>query len=63
LERGVHDYATDSSKARKMGLKNITRYWKEHLIRAIQELGELPVLWGIHDCWEVRCLWRDECQG
>jgi Rho termination factor, N-terminal domain len=51
-------------KARKMGLKNITRYRKEHLIRAIQELeGNSPCFRGIHDCWEVGCLWREECQG
>jgi hypothetical protein len=47
-----------------MGLKNITRYRKEHLIRAIQELeGNAPCFRGIQDCWEVGCLWRDECQG
>jgi len=51
-------------KARKMGLKNITRYRKEHLIRAIQELeGNSPCFRGINDCWEVGCLWREECQS
>jgi hypothetical protein len=51
-------------KARIIGVKNYTRYKKESLIRVIQETeGNSPCFKGIGDCGEIRCLWRDECQG
>ena len=50
-------------KARKLGVKNITRYRKENLIRVIQETeGNAPCFKGIRDCGELRCAWRTECQ-
>jgi hypothetical protein len=51
-------------KARTMGVKNITRYKKDTLIRAIQEVeGNAPCFKGIDRCGEARCLWRDQCQN
>jgi len=50
-------------KARQLGVKNITRYRKENLIRVIQEVeGNSPCFRGIHSCGEYGCLWRVECQ-
>jgi hypothetical protein len=51
-------------KARIVGVKNITRYRKETLIRAIQEVeGNSPCFKGIDACGEAACLWRDQCQS
>ena len=51
-------------KAKTMGVKNITRHKKDSLIKAIQEQeGNSPCFRGIEDCWEERCLWREECQA
>ena len=51
-------------KAKKLGVKNITRFNKENLIRVIQSSeGNAPCFKGIDDCWEFGCLWREECQG
>jgi hypothetical protein len=51
-------------KAKKMGVKNITRFNKENLIRVIQSNeGNSPCFRCIQDCWEFGCLWREECQG
>jgi hypothetical protein len=50
-------------RARKVGLKNITRYRKESLIKAIQEMeGNSPCFKAIKPCGEGECLWRQECQ-
>ncbi len=49
--------------ARDMGIKNITRFRKESLIRVIQENeGNSPCYRGIQGCGESGCLWREECQ-
>ncbi len=51
-------------KARTIGVKNITRYRKERLIREIQELeGNSPCFKNINDCHEGGCLWREDCQN
>jgi len=51
-------------KARTMGVKNITRFNKEKLIRIIQSSeGNSPCFKEINDCWEFGCLWREECQS
>jgi hypothetical protein len=51
-------------KARTVGVKNITRYRKESLIREIQELeGNSPCFKNIYDCHENCCLWREDCQN
>ena len=51
-------------RARELGIKNITRYRKESLIRVIQETeGNAPCFKGIHECGEHHCLWRTECQS
>ncbi len=55
---------TIREKARSEGLKNINRFSKEHLIRAIQtNEGNNPCFKGIHACGEYRCLWREDCQS
>ena len=55
---------TIREKARHIGVKNYTRFKKEELIRTIQSKeGNQPCFKGISDCWEFRCLWRDECQS
>lgn len=49
--------------ARDKGIRNITRFRKESLIRAIQENeGNSPCFRGIQGCGEAGCLWREECQ-
>lgn len=49
--------------ARDMGIRNITKFRKETLIRAIQENeGNSPCFRGIYGCGESGCLWREECQ-
>lgn len=51
-------------KARDTGLKNINRFKKEQLIRAIQTSeGNTPCFKGIPSCGEYRCLWREDCQS
>jgi hypothetical protein len=51
-------------KAKTVGIKNITRFKKETLIRAIQEgEGNSPCFKGIAGCGEQACLWRDQCQA
>jgi hypothetical protein len=51
-------------KARNIGVTNINRYRKENLIRIIQEIeGNSPCYKNIFNCWEFRCLWREECQN
>ena len=55
---------TIREKARHIGVKNYTRFKKEELIRTIQATeGNQPCFKGISDCWEFRCLWREECQS
>jgi hypothetical protein len=55
---------TIREKARDAGLRNITRFKKEHLIRAIQtNEGNTPCFKGIPACGEHRCLWREDCQS
>ena len=50
-------------KAKVVGIKNITRYKKDTLIRAIQEMeGNSPCFKAIDECGEQSCLWRDQCQ-
>lgn len=50
-------------QAKRMGVKNYSRFRKSDLIRQIQKQeGNTPCFMGIHDCWEFRCLWREECQ-
>lgn len=50
-------------KARSLGLKNVSRYRKDNLIRVIQEVeGNSPCFKGIEGCGEVDCLWRSDCQ-
>jgi hypothetical protein len=50
-------------KARYIGVKNYARFRKEDLIRTIQEKeGNRPCFKAISDCWEFKCLWREECQ-
>jgi len=51
-------------QASELGVKNITRYRKDGLIRVIQEQeGNSPCFRGIEQCGETGCLWRDECQA
>ncbi len=51
-------------KAKKLGVKNITRFNKENLIRLVQTSeGNSPCFRDIRDCWEFGCLWRKECQS
>lgn len=50
-------------RAKELGIKNITKYRKESLIRVIQEVeGNSPCFKGIQACGELKCLWRSECQ-
>jgi hypothetical protein len=50
-------------KARDLGVKNVSRFRKENLIRVIQEVeGNAPCFRNISDCCESGCLWREECQ-
>jgi len=50
-------------QASQLGVKNITRYRKDNLIRVIQEHeGNSPCFRGIEHCGETGCLWREECQ-
>jgi hypothetical protein len=49
--------------ARTQGIKNVSRYRKEKLIRVIQETeGNSPCFKHIPGCCEFGCLWREECQ-
>ena len=51
-------------KAKIVGVRNVTRFKKEHLIRVIQETeGNSPCFKGIDGCGELQCLWRDQCQN
>ncbi|MDQ1238937.1 MAG: hypothetical protein QG577_1122 [Thermodesulfobacteriota bacterium] len=50
-------------KARGLGIKNISRYRKENLIKVIQEVeGNSPCFKAIENCGESLCAWRNECQ-
>jgi|WetSurMetagenome_2_1015567.scaffolds.fasta_scaffold169807_2 hypothetical protein len=50
-------------KARDLGVKNVSRFRKENLIRVIQEVeGNAPCFRNISGCCESGCLWREECQ-
>ena len=50
-------------KARAMGVKNISRYRKDNLIRVIQEVeGNSPCFKEIENCGELGCLWRADCR-
>jgi hypothetical protein len=50
-------------KARTMGVKNISRYRKDNLIRVIQQVeGNSPCFKEIKDCREFGCLWRTDCR-
>jgi len=52
------------NKAKITGVKNVTRYRKETLIRAIQTTeGNAPCFKEIDGCGEAKCLWRDQCQN
>ncbi|MGD9817186.1 MAG: Rho termination factor N-terminal domain-containing protein [Desulfomonilaceae bacterium] len=52
------------TKARDIGIKNITRYRKEQLIKTIQELeGNNPCYKKILNCGELGCAWRTDCQS
>ncbi len=49
--------------AKDVGVKNITRYPKEKLIKTIQETeGNSPCFRAIMDCKELGCAWRSDCQ-
>jgi CMP-N-acetylneuraminic acid synthetase len=51
-------------KAKFVGIKNITRFKKENLIRVIQETeGNSPCFKEIHGCGELQCLWHEQCQN
>lgn len=51
-------------RARTTGVKNITRFRKDVLIKEIQKTeGNAPCFRDIHNCGEVKCLWREECQS
>lgn len=50
-------------KASTLGVKNYSRYRKDHLIKIIQEVeGNVPCFKGIEGCGELACLWRADCQ-
>lgn len=49
--------------AKDVGVKNITRYPKEKLIKTIQETeGNNPCFKAINGCGEFGCAWRSDCQ-
>lgn len=49
--------------AKDVGVKNITRYPKEKLIKTIQETeGNNPCFKAINGCGEFECAWRSDCQ-
>ena len=51
-------------QAKNLGIKNVTRYRKESLIKAIQQTeGNNPCFRAIPECGELACAWRDECQN
>jgi hypothetical protein len=51
-------------KARELGIKNISRFKKDALIRQVQQAeGNSPCFRGIENCGELDCAWRDECQS
>lgn len=51
-------------QAKTLGIKNVTRYRKEHLIKAIQETeGNSPCFKAIDRCGEFACAWREDCQN
>ncbi len=50
--------------AKDVGVKNITRYPKEKLIRTIQQTeGNSPCFRAILGCGEIGCAWRSDCQS
>jgi hypothetical protein len=50
--------------ARKVGVKNYSRFNKADLIRAVQVAeGNAPCYQQIIDCRVYDCLWREECQS
>ena len=53
-----------SIKARELGIKNISTFKKDALIRQVQQAeGNSPCFRGIENCGELDCAWRDECQS
>lgn len=51
-------------KAKIVGVKNVSRFKKENLIRVIQQTeGNAPCFKEISACGELHCLWRDQCQN
>ncbi|MEI6134831.1 MAG: Rho termination factor N-terminal domain-containing protein [Desulfomonile sp.] len=51
-------------KARELGIKNISTFKKDALIRQVQQAeGNSPCFRGIENCGELDCAWRDECQS
>lgn len=51
-------------KAKDAGVKNITKYPKETLIKTIQQTeGNIPCFRGIMGCGETGCAWRTDCQN
>jgi hypothetical protein len=51
-------------KARGLGIKNISTFKKDALIRQVQQAeGNSPCFRGIENCGELDCAWRDECQS
>lgn len=50
--------------AKDIGVKNITRYTKDKLIKTIQQTeGNNPCFKAIGSCGEFRCAWRSDCQS
>ncbi len=50
--------------AKDVGIKNITRYPKEKLIKTIQETeGNNPCFRAFTGCGETGCAWRSDCQS
>ncbi len=51
-------------KARGLGIKNISTFKKDALIRQVQQAeGNSPCFRGIENGGELDCAWRDECQS
>ncbi len=51
-------------QAKNLGIKNVTKYRKESLIKVIQETeGNRPCFRAIPSCGEFECAWREECQN
>ncbi|MFH0959076.1 MAG: Rho termination factor N-terminal domain-containing protein [Pseudomonadota bacterium] len=50
--------------ARGLGIKNVSKYKKDALIRQVQQAeGNSPCFRGIENCGELDCAWREECQS